>query len=206
MVDATTLSVSEVDAYLPQTQCARCGYPRCLEYAQAVATHTAHIDRCPPGGDITLHHLATLTGKTATELDPEVGTVMPRQIAIIDESACIGCVLCIKACPVDAIIGSNKLMHSIIRAECTGCELCLPVCPTDCISLQAISLQPQESPSLWPDYPEGFAEHARQRTELRLERLKNTAQKKTRPVTDTAHQDRQATILAAIERAQNKSD
>jgi Na+-translocating ferredoxin:NAD+ oxidoreductase subunit B len=126
-----------LDAALPQTQCTRCGYPDCRSYAQAIAGGEAAINQCPPGGAEGIARLAQITGQPALPLNPAHGLEAPRQIAVIDEAWCIGCTLCIKACPVDCIIGAPKLMHSVIEPECTGCELCLPACPVDCISLVA---------------------------------------------------------------------
>lgn len=126
-------------ALLPQTQCTRCGYPDCAAYALAMAQGTAGINQCPPGGAQGIEWLAAVTGKAVVALNPVHGTEGPRSVAIIDEAWCIGCTLCIKACPTDAIMGSNKRMHSVIEAYCTGCELCLPVCPVDCIQLENVT-------------------------------------------------------------------
>ncbi|PZP91967.1 MAG: ferredoxin [Variovorax paradoxus] len=126
-------------AELPQTQCTRCGYPDCAAYAQAITDEQAPINRCPPGGAEGVERLARLTGRAALPLDPTYGTEGPRQMAFIDEDWCIGCTLCLKACPVDAIIGANKAMHTVLEAHCTGCELCIPVCPVDCIHLEPTS-------------------------------------------------------------------
>jgi len=120
---------------LPQTQCTRCGYPDCAGYAQAMAAGDADINRCPPGGAEGIARLAKITGRPVIELDAALGFEGPRTVAVIDEAWCIGCTLCLPACPTDAIVGSNKRMHSVIELDCTGCELCLPVCPVDCISL-----------------------------------------------------------------------
>ncbi len=127
-----------VDAALPQTQCTRCGYPDCLSYAQAIAADAAPINRCPPGGAEGIARLAALTGRPVTALDPECGREGPLRRAVIDEAWCIGCTLCIQACPVDCIVGANKRMHTVIEAQCTGCERCLPACPVDCIALVAV--------------------------------------------------------------------
>ena len=124
---------------LPQTQCTRCGYPDCAGYAQAMAQGEADINRCPPGGAEGIERLAQLTGRPAIELDETLGLEGPRTVAVIDEAWCIGCTLCLPVCPTDAIVGSNKRMHSVIELDCTGCELCLPVCPVDCISLVNVS-------------------------------------------------------------------
>ncbi len=124
-----------INALLPQTQCTRCGYPDCRSYAEAIATQEVAINRCPPGGDEGVRRLAALTGQPVLALDAEHGQEGPRHVAVIDEAWCIGCTLCLPICPTDAILGSNKLMHSVIEKHCTGCELCIPVCPVDCISL-----------------------------------------------------------------------
>lgn len=130
---------ARIDAALPQTQCTRCGYPDCAAYAQAVAHEGAPINRCPPGGAEGVARLAALTGLPALPLDPACGLESPRTIAVIDENWCIGCTLCIQACPTDAILGTHKHMHTVIAPHCTGCELCIPVCPVDCIVLENAS-------------------------------------------------------------------
>ena len=134
----TTLA-AQILAVLPQTQCTRCGYRDCAAYAQAVSTGTAGINQCPPGGEQGIAWLATITGQAVRALNPVHGAETPRSVAFIDEDWCIGCTLCIEACPTDAILGSNKLMHTVIEAYCTGCELCLPVCPVDCIKLENVT-------------------------------------------------------------------
>ena len=124
-----------IDRILPQTQCGLCGYPGCRPYAQAIATGEAEINQCPPGGEATIRALADLLGREPLALNPQYGCEAPRTIAIVDEIACIGCTLCIQACPVDAILGAPQQMHTVIEAECTGCGLCLPPCPVDCITM-----------------------------------------------------------------------
>jgi electron transport complex protein RnfB len=131
--------VERLDAALPQTQCTRCGYPDCRSYAEAIAAGQAAINRCPPGGAEGVARLAALTGQPVQPLDPACGAEGPRLLAVIDEAWCIGCTLCIKACPVDCISGTNKRMHTVIDADCTGCELCVPACPVDCISLVPVT-------------------------------------------------------------------
>lgn len=123
----------KIDAILPQTQCGQCGFPGCKPYAEAIAKGEADINQCPPGGEEGVRQLAELLGVEPKPLDEEHGTPKPKSVALIDEQTCIGCTLCIQACPVDAIVGAAKQMHTIVAAECTGCELCLPPCPVDCI-------------------------------------------------------------------------
>jgi len=126
----------QIDNLLPQTQCAQCGYPGCRPYATAIAYESAAINQCPPGGDATVIALAELLNRDVIPLNPEYGIESPPVVAVIREHECIGCTLCIKACPVDAIAGAAKLMHTVIEDHCTGCELCLPPCPVDCIDLK----------------------------------------------------------------------
>lgn len=133
------VSAAQILDALPQTQCRRCGYPDCAAYAQAIAAGEAAINRCPPGGAEGVARLATLTGQPVLPLDPSFGTEGPLTVAVIDEDWCIGCTLCLKACPTDAILGANKRMHTVIEAHCTGCELCIPVCPVDCIHMDKVS-------------------------------------------------------------------
>jgi electron transport complex protein RnfB len=127
--------VERIDRLLPQTQCAQCGFPGCRPYAQAIADGRADINQCPPGGDAGVRALAALLGREPKPLDPDHGVEKPRRVAWIDERTCIGCTKCIQACPVDAIVGAPKLMHTVIAELCTGCDLCLPPCPVDCIEM-----------------------------------------------------------------------
>jgi electron transport complex protein RnfB len=140
--------VDQIDALLPQTQCGQCNYPGCRPYAEAIAAGEAEINQCPPGGEAGIQALAQLLGRKAEPLNPENGEAKPRAVAIIDEQTCIGCTLCIQACPVDAILGATKKMHTVIESECTGCDLCLPPCPVDCIEMVVRLPAAAESP--WP--------------------------------------------------------
>ena len=133
-MEARTLA-DRIDALLPQTQCRRCGYAGCRPYAEAIARDGAKINRCPPGGMETLVALADLTGVAIEPIDPACGDAGPLTVARIDEAACIGCTLCIAACPVDAIVGAPKRMHAVLPSLCTGCALCVPPCPVDCIAM-----------------------------------------------------------------------
>jgi electron transport complex protein RnfB len=128
-----------IDALLPQTQCTRCGYPACMDYAYAIAGGEAAINQCPPGGAAGIAALAHLLGREPLPLNPANGVEKPREIALIDEETCIGCTKCIRACPVDAIVGASKLMHTVIADECTGCELCIAPCPVDCIAMVPVT-------------------------------------------------------------------
>ncbi len=160
-----------IDAALPQTQCTRCGYPDCAAYAQAIAAGEAAINQCPPGGVEGIARLAAITGQPVTPLNPANGIDGPLTLAVIDEAWCIGCTLCIKACPTDAILGSNKLMHTVIEPYCTGCELCIPVCPVDCISLEVVSGERTG----WQAWSAEQADMARSRYEARRQRLQREA-------------------------------
>ena len=156
--------VDQIDAILPQTQCGQCSYPGCRPYAEAISSGEADINRCPPGGEATIQALADLLGVDAKPLDPEAGEVQTeRLVAIIDEPVCIGCTLCIQACPVDAILGAAKQMHTIIESECTGCELCVEPCPVDCIAMIPVKIDtthwkwpfPEPSAGLYAKVSEG---------------------------------------------------
>jgi electron transport complex protein RnfB len=128
-------TIERIDALLPQTQCTRCGYPACRAYAEAIASGEADFNQCPPGGAAGIVALSTLLGRAPKPLNPANGVEKPREVAVIDEEVCIGCTKCIQACPVDAIVGASKWMHTVLADECTGCELCIPPCPVDCIAM-----------------------------------------------------------------------
>jgi len=161
---ATAAQILDV---LPQTQCTRCGYPDCAAYAQAIAAGEAAINRCPPGGAEGVARLARLTGQPVLPLDPAFGLEGPLTVAVIDEDWCIGCTLCLKACPADAILGGNKRMHTVIEPHCTGCDLCVPVCPVDCIRMEAISGERTG----WAAWSQTQADTARQRYAFHVLRL-----------------------------------
>jgi Na+-translocating ferredoxin:NAD+ oxidoreductase subunit B len=133
--------IDNINAILPQTQCGQCGYKGCRPYAEAIASGQADINQCPPGGDEGVLGLAKLLRLAPKPLNLDFGVHKPKQIAFIIEEDCIGCVKCIAVCPVDAILGAAKLMHTVIAAECTGCELCVAPCPVDCIVMEALGVQ-----------------------------------------------------------------
>ena len=130
--------VEQINAILPQTQCGQCDFPGCRPYAEAIASGEAEINQCPPGGQEGVDALAVLLSVDSLALNQEHGETKPKRVAVVDEKVCIGCTLCIQACPVDAFVGSSKVMTTVIAEECTGCDLCLPVCPVDCIDMVEI--------------------------------------------------------------------
>lgn len=160
-----------IDAALPQTQCTRCGYPDCAAYARAVARGEAGINQCPPGGAEGIARLAALTGREPLPLDSAHGAEGPLRLAVIDEAWCIGCTLCIKACPVDCIVGAPKLMHTVVADQCTGCELCIPACPVDCIGL----VDSSGARTGWAAWSAAQADQARDRYAFRQIRLVQAA-------------------------------
>jgi electron transport complex protein RnfB len=187
--------VERVDALLPQTQCRLCGYPGCRPYAEALAAGRADINQCPPGGDDGARELAALLGVAAKPVDPRFGIAKPPAGAVIDEALCIGCTLCIQACPVDAIVGAAKLMHTVIARDCTGCELCLPPCPVDCISMVETGAQPTRTERRLA------ADHARRRFELHKTRLQRERRSAAGSAVTAELKVNQQTVQRAIERA-----
>lgn len=159
-----------IDAELPQTQCTRCGYPDCRSYAEAIAEGRCAINRCPPGGAEGIRRLSAVTGLPELPLDPACGAEGPRRVARIDEAWCIGCTLCIKACPVDCIIGAPKALHAVIVGDCTGCDLCAPACPVDCIEMVRTD-KPGTGWAAWSVEQAEGARRAYQERSLRRARL-----------------------------------
>nr|WP_315428359.1 RnfABCDGE type electron transport complex subunit B [uncultured Albidiferax sp.] len=202
-------SLSErINAALPQTQCTRCGYPDCAAYADAIASAEAPINQCPPGGAEGIQRLAQITGRPALPLSAEHGEEAPRMLAVIDEAWCIGCTLCIAACPTDAILGSNKRMHTVISAHCTGCELCIPVCPVDCIQLENAS----GARTGWSAWSDAEADKARERYKFHsirrnvderqgLKRLEEIDDAEVSTADSAAPDTKKALIAAALARS-----
>jgi electron transport complex protein RnfB len=195
--DATHDLTETLDALLPQTQCAQCGYAGCRPYAAAIAGGSADFNRCPPGGAEVISDLAAVLGRAPKPLDISCGVTKAPAVAVIDEAWCIGCTLCIQACPVDAIAGAAKLMHTVIADACTGCELCIPPCPVDCIEMvpltQAITRTERRQ----------RATQARNRYLAREKRIA-AAEQQASPTAPVAAHDRgkNATIARAMARAQ----
>jgi electron transport complex protein RnfB len=197
--------VEKIDALLPQTQCTKCGYPACRPYARAIAAGEADINRCPPGGAAGIRKLAALLGREAMPLDPSRGTEGPHRVAAIDEARCIGCTLCIQACPVDAIVGAARLMHTVVVELCSGCDLCVAPCPVDCIEM----LPATGADAIWDS---ARASAARERFELRAARLeRESTARSDRLVAHTLRGksaedagEKRAIIQAAIDRARSR--
>ncbi len=186
---------ARIDAALPQTQCTRCGFAGCRPYAEALAAGATQLNRCPPGGDALIGVLADLTGRPALALDPACGAPGPLAVAVIDEAACIGCTLCIDACPVDAIIGAARRMHTVLPSLCSGCELCVAPCPVDCITMAPTD-------RVWD---RAAADAARTRHEARATRLVRRERVNQRAAVvaavGIALPQRQALAAAAVARA-----
>lgn len=195
MSSAARALANRIDAVLPQTQCTRCGYAGCAPYAQALADGEADLDRCPPGGDAVVIALAALTGRPPKPVDSARGTPGPLLVALIDESACIGCTLCIAACPVDAIIGAQKRMHAILPSLCSGCELCVAPCPVDCITMAPAS-------RVWSPADAADARVRHRARNARVARRERVADRKAlRSPAASDREQRQATVAAALARA-----
>jgi len=194
MTPEAALAASLLDA-LPQTQCRRCGYADCRDYAEAIASGGADINRCPPGGAEGVVRLARITGRTLRPLDPDCGAEGPRLLARIDEAACIGCALCLKACPTDAIVGAATRMHTVAEDLCSGCELCLPVCPVDCIALVPASGERTG----WNAWTPEQAAQARRRYEGHRQRAESALPPAA--ATQASASDRQQAVAAALARA-----
>ncbi len=230
--DSRTLA-DRIEDLLPQTQCTKCGYDGCRPYAEAVAAGTASYNQCPPGGAEGVARLAGLLGKPVIPINPVNGVERPRPVAFIDESLCIGCTLCMQACPVDAIVGAPKQMHTVVTALCTGCDLCVPPCPVDCIAMIPVT----GNATGWDAWTQQQADAARVRHDRRLARLAGerdaavaraaarraaaaeattaaaagqaagsaaAAQSASPPTADDAEAKKKAIIQAALERARRK--
>jgi len=217
----TKTLADHIEDLLPQTQCTKCGYAACRPYAEAIAAGEADINQCPPGGMQGVARLAALTGRAILPINPANGLERPRPLAFIDETLCIGCTLCIQACPVDAIMGANKQMHTILPSLCTGCDLCVAPCPVDCISMLPVTGER----SGWDAWSQEQADAARARHDARITRLQRERQEndarlaakalaKMKEVNDEVtntpqeileKERKRAIIAAAIERARLKA-
>ena len=227
VTDSRTLA-DRIEDLLPQTQCTKCGYPACRPYAEAVAHGEANYNQCPPGGAEGIARLAALLGKPVIPLNSANGVERPRPLAVIDEQVCIGCTLCMQACPVDAIVGAPKQMHTVIAELCTGCDLCVPPCPVDCIAMPPVTGEATG----WDAWSQSQADAARERhnrREARLAREREAAEARAAarravssapaqvmetgaaatpatPAADSAEARKRAIIQAALERARQKKE
>ena len=221
LTTVTKSLADQIEDVLPQTQCTKCGYPACRPYAEAIASGEADINRCPPGGMEGVARLSRVTGRPVIPINPANGVERPRPVAFIDENLCIGCTLCIQACPVDAILGAPKQMHTILPSLCTGCDLCVAPCPVDCISMIPVT----GDRTGWDAWSQEQADAARARHDFRTGRLQREKEENdarlaakalekmravTAEVTNTAEElaekeRKRAIIAAAIERARQKA-
>ncbi|CAE6720947.1 Ion-translocating oxidoreductase complex subunit B [Paraburkholderia domus] len=227
VTDSRTLA-DRIEDLLPQTQCTKCGYPACRPYAEAVASGEANYNQCPPGGAEGIARLAALLGQPVIPLNSANGIERPRPLAVIDEQVCIGCTLCMQACPVDAIVGAPKQMHTVIAELCTGCDLCVPPCPVDCIAMPPVTGEATG----WGAWSQAQADAARERhnrREARLAREREAAEARAAarravsstpaqatetgatatpaaPIANDAEAKKRAIIQAALERARQKKD
>ena len=191
--------LERIEAALPQTQCRQCGYAGCRPYAEAIAAGRAGINRCPPGGEETVRELSQLTGAAVQPLDPSCGVTQPPAVAVIAEADCIGCTLCLRACPVDAIAGASTRMHTVIAAECTGCGLCIPPCPVDCIALRVTGKVPA------PEERRQLAAYYKQRYAARAARLeRERAEQAAAESRKAGERRKQATIARVMQRARQR--
>jgi len=195
---AATL-LERIAAALPQTQCRQCGYAGCRPYAEAIVAGRAGINRCPPGGEETVRELSHLTGAAVQPLDPSCGATLPPAVAVIAEADCIGCTLCLLACPVDAIAGASKRMHTVIAAECTGCGLCIPPCPVDCITLE------ETGSLLAPEGRRQRAAHYQRRHAAHVARLEGErAEQVAADGRNAGERRKQATVERVMRRARDR--
>jgi electron transport complex protein RnfB len=221
-VNSPKTLADQIEDLLPQTQCTKCGYPACRPYAEAIAAGTANYNQCPPGGTEGIVRLAQLLGKPVIPLNPANGVERPRPVAVIDENLCIGCTLCIQACPVDAIVGAAKQMHTVVPQLCTGCDLCVAPCPVDCIDM--VDVTPGRTG--WDAWSQEQADDARARHHFHLFRLRRDkeendarlaakavaklkaveAEATQSPEEKAAQERKRAIIQAAIERARQKKE
>jgi electron transport complex protein RnfB len=224
VTDSKTLA-DRIEDLLPQTQCTKCGYTGCRPYAEAIANGEAGYNQCPPGGAQGVERLAKLLGKPVIPINPVNGVERPRPLAVIDENICIGCTLCMQACPVDAIVGAPKQMHTVVAELCTGCDLCVAPCPVDCIEMVPVT----GAATGWDAWTQEQADAARERHDRRLARIAHereeaearaaarraasaaqaaapAAPASNTPAEDDAQAKKRAIIQAALERARKKKE
>jgi electron transport complex protein RnfB len=199
--DATNADLADrIDALLPQTQCEQCGYHGCRPYAEAIARNEAPINQCPPGGSEGIASMASLLNRPALPLNPEHGIEKPRTLARIVEADCIGCTKCIQVCPVDAIVGASKLMHTVIADDCTGCELCVPACPVDCIVLLPMPVEHIDAAHA----NKARAHFQRRESRLQRQRLERAAELAARKAAVSTTASTGNPVLDALARAKAK--
>ena len=190
--------IEKINSILPQTQCGKCGFSGCKPYATAIAEGLADINQCPPGNKEGIQKLATLLGVEPKPLNTKHGLPKPESVALIDEETCIGCTFCIQACPVDAIVGASKKLHTVIAPECTGCELCIAPCPVDCITIIPLKKKADDLYIYGNKFEKKSADHLRIRYERRIKRLEREKEDKANKFTKQIEKFKPSNYISAI--------